>query len=338
MPIVINQFNSSLLISAYDMTLNVDDFQNNVLAPQLSALFSKIDADGFALVNQTPQFGGTPGTAIQSSFLEFPTAKKQCILQGLAPQDDQFMAVLHPDTMVEAVSQLKGLFNATEDISKQYKSGVMGQGFGMKWTESQNAPTHTVGTYGNSTPVMSGSTADGATQVVMSGWASSGTTLNAGDVIQIAGVYAVNPVTKLSTGDLMPFVITTTVSDVSGTVTAQISPAIQLSGPTQNVTALPVSTALIYLWGVHDSSSHVMSGIVSPTSVVMHKQAFGLAMADLALPDGGMGSRARDKDGLNFPIRVVKWYDGRNDDTLYRVDVLYGWSQLRAKFASRVMA
>jgi len=106
---------------------------------------------------------------------------------------------------------LKGLFVPQEAIGEQYRKGLMGRdSAGMNWKMDQNVVSQTFGANSTTTVTASVNTTTG-TGFLTSGWASSsnisitaantGTlNLNAGDVITIAGVYAVNPQNRQAYG------------------------------------------------------------------------------------------------------------------------------------------
>jgi hypothetical protein len=79
-------------------------------------------------------------------------------------------------------------------------------------------------------------------------------------------------------------------------------------------------------------------GTVSPQNIIMHKNAFTVAMADLELPEGvHFAGRASDKD-IGLSLRVVRQYTINNDSIPTRLDVLYGWAPLYPELACRVAA
>jgi hypothetical protein len=177
-----------------------------------------------------------------------------------------------------------------------------------------------------------------------SGWASTSTitlvssagtaALKQGDTIQIAGVYAVNPQNRseYGSGKLRSFVVTSNVTVASGGGTAvTVSPAIITAGQFQNVTVTATSSTAVV-------TPYNKTGAVSPQNIVMHKNAFTLATADLELPDGvHFAGRASDKD-IGLSMRVVRQYTINNDSIPTRVDVLYGWAPLYPELACRVAA
>jgi len=164
--------------------------------------------------------------------------------------------------------------------------------------------------------------------------ASSALTLNQGDTIQIAGVFAVNPQNRSAygSGKLRSFVVTSTTAVATGGGTAvTVSPAIITGGQFQNVTITTTSATAVV-------TPFNNTGTVSPQNIVMHKNAFTLATADLELPDGvHFAGRASDKE-LGLSIRVVRQYTINNDSIPTRLDVLYGWAPLYQELACRVAA
>ena len=163
--------------------------------------------------------------------------------------------------------------------------------------------------------------------------ASSTATINAGDVIQIANVYAVNPQNRQAYGGnkLRNFVVQSTANLTTGGVSVTVSPAIITGGQFQNV-SIPsgVSNAAV--------TPFANGGQVSPQNIIMHKSAFALGCADLELPEGvHFAGRASDKE-VGLSLRVVRQYTINNDSIPTRVDVLYGWAPLYPELACRVSA
>lgn len=331
-PVTLQQGGSDFQLSSKELTLNVDEMMT-ILGPRISCVVSEIDRQGLELVRALNNATGTPGTA-PTSLKPFTDAYAKMAKYGM-PTDDSIAAVIDYDTQSSMVDNLKSLFAPQGTIADQYKTGNMGFAAGMKFSADQIVPSHTCGNHTSATPAMAAIGVEAASTISVSGWASGASNLKKGDVIQIAGVYAVNAVTKQNTGKLMDFVITADTSDSGGaTATLPISPALytSTSGPLQNITALPQTSALVYVFGANQATTY--SGKVSPLNVVFHKDAFCLASADLAPVPGSTRMRSSK---LDFSIRVSDFWDGRTDDRLYRLDVLFGWATLRPQFACKVM-
>ena len=157
------------------------------------------------------------------------------------------------------------------------------------------------------------------------GWDSGNSTLNAGDVFTIAGVYAVHDETKANLGYLKQFVVTTTISDTSGAIAAVISPAIISGGAYQNVTALPATSAAITL-AVSGLGITGGTATVTATNIAFHRDAYIFASADLVLP-GTINKEefAEREEFEGISMRVVRRFDIANDFLPCRIDVLYGY-------------
>jgi hypothetical protein len=331
-----DQFHTDTQFTTQDLALSIDMFADRVLKPQVAAIANRVDYLGLLMAkNNTANFNGTPGT-IPSSLRTYLDGGAFLDSEG-TPRDGRRCMVVEPFTSSSIVDSLKGLFMPPEVIGEQYRKGLMGRDSGgMNWKMDQNVITHAFG-YGTSavTLAMNQTNAGLAT-----GWAltttitisNTGSCLfNQGDVIQIAGVYAVNPQNRQSYGKLRNFVVTANAA--AGATTLIISPAIIYGGQFQNVTATPASTATITLLGVQASQAAQIS---APQNIMFHRNAFTLAVADLELPEGvHFAGRASDEE-IGLSIRVVRQYTINNDSIPTRLDVLFGWAPLYPELACRI--
>jgi hypothetical protein len=322
-----NQWGCDISFSTKDMTLSVDQFADRFLKPAIASVANAIDYAGMQLYRDVYNTVGTPGTT--------PSALSTYLDAGVkmdneaAPRDGQRAVVLNPQGQATIVGNLTTIFNPNKTISDQYLEGTMGSAVGFKWSMDQNVATHTVGALGG-TPLVNGTTVSGATTLVTDGWtAAAATRLRRGDVFTIAGVFAVNPQNRQSTGQLRQFVATAdAASDASGNLTVSISPAIISSGQYQTVTALPADNAAITVLGAANT--------VTPQNMAFHRDAFTFATADLLLPGGvDMAARKRNSN-LNVSMRMVRAYDINTDRLPARIDVLGGWATLRPELACRI--
>jgi hypothetical protein len=333
-----NQHHVDLSFTSQDLTLSIDDFSDRFIQPAIAALANKIDATGLAEYVNIYNAVGTPGTTPASSSGSpdtaanalFTFAKAMAKLDHEAtPRDNMRAIVIDPTCQSFLVPALSGLFHSSTEVEQQYKTGNMGLALGAKFSMDQNVYSHTVGPLGG-TPLMNGSTTSGATTLVTDGWtASAASRLKAGDVFTIANVYAVNPQSRVSTGQLRQFVVTADVSsDSSGNATIPVSPAVISSGAFQTVNSLPADNAAITVLGA--------ASTVTPQNLAFHRDAFTLACVDLEMP-GGVDWAARvSSKKLGISMRMVRQYDINNDAFPCRVDVLYGWKTVRPSLACRI--
>lgn len=332
-PLVLNrQIGVDVQFTSKDMALSLDDFSDRVLKPAVATIANKIDFDGLSLYHEVPNFVGVPGTT--------PTTLKTYLQAGAAldneatPRDGLRRVVINPAANVEIVDALKGLHHSGARIGKQFEKGLMAKEVaGFDWFMDQNIVSHTVGQLGG-TPLVDLGGQTGST-INLKGWtAAAATRLKKGDVITFAGVYAVNPQSRQSTGQLRQFTVTEDcASDVSGDMAVKIYPAIVTSGAFQNVTAAPENEAAVKTFGEVSS----LANKVSPVNLAYHRDAFVLGCADLPLP-GGVDKAARVSDKqLGLSIRMIRDYDINNDNWPCRLDILYGWKTVYPELACRVM-
>lgn len=326
-PLVLDtQFGVDVQFTSKDLALSLDDFSQRVLKPAVATIANKMDRDGMALYKDVYNAVGTPGTT-PSALLTYLQAGAKMDFEA-APRDGMRALAIDPLAQATIVDSLKGLFQSSEKIKDQYEEGTMGLSGGFKWSMDQNVNSHTVGPLGG-TPLVNGASQSGAS-LITDGWtAAAASRLKKGDVFTIANVFAVNPQSRASTGQLRQFVVTADVSsDGSGNVTIAISPSISASGQFQTVDSLPADNAALTVLGAANT--------VSPANLAYHRDAFCMGTADLPLPGGvDMAARVSDKQ-LGASIRMVRAYDINNDRFPCRLDVLYGWKSIYPELACRI--
>ena len=335
------QFHVDTQFTTQDLALSLDMFSDRVLKPAIAAIANKIDRDGLVMAkNNTANIVGTAGTP-PTGLITYLTGAAYLDSEG-APRDGRRSCIVEPFTSATIVDSLKGLFMPSAKISSQYEKGLMGtDSAGMKWKMDQNVVNQTFGSYSTATLACATTTATG---FLTTGWASTSTIaltattatagLKQGDVIQIANVFAVNPQNRQAYGSnkLRNFVVTADVTvSTSGTTSVTVSPAVITAGQFQNVNVASTSASAVV-------TPFNNTGVVSPQNIIMHRNAFTVAMADLELPEGvHFAGRASDKE-LGMSIRVVRQYTINNDSIPTRLDVLYGWAPLYPELACRVAA
>ena len=330
------QFQVSTQFTTQDLALSLDMFSDRILKPAIATVANKMDRDGLLVAkNNTANIVGTAGTA-PTGLITYLTAAAYLDSEG-APRDGRRSVTIEPFTSSTIVDSLKGLFVPTSQISSQYTKGLMGRDSGgMNWYMDQNVVSQTFGSYSTATLSCNVTTATG---FLSSGWAyssnitigatSAAATLNQGDTFTIAGVYAVNPQNRQSYGKLRNFVVqSTTAIGSGGTATVTVVPAVITAGQFQNVSVTSTGSQAVTPFN--------NTGVTSPQNILMHRNAFTLACADLELPEGvHFAGRASDKE-LGLSIRVVRQYTINNDSIPTRLDVLYGWAPLYPELACRI--
>jgi hypothetical protein len=317
---VATQKGVDLNFTSADLTMSLDDFSQRILEPAMSVLAANIEADALSMYKDVYNIVDGDGAAI--SFLNIMNGRK-ALNDELAPMDNNRSALLTTDHTAKLVDALKGLFQDSSAIAKQYREGGMGRTGGFDFYENTLLGNHTTGTAAKTTTC----TVDGADQTGSSITIAnaSSKTFKKGDIVTFAGCNRVHPETKANTGVLQTFVVT---ADASST-TLTVSPAIVITGAAQNVSAAPTNGGAIVKVGA--GASELLTN-----SLAFHRDAFAFATADLLMPKGVDFSAREVMDGIS--MRIVRQYDINNDKFPTRLDVLYGFKTIRPQLACRIHA
>ena len=311
-----------------ELTMQLDDFAERVLKPRISQLASSIDADVANAYKSIYASVGTPGTTPGTSLVLLQAQQK--LNEAAAVMSPRY-ATVNPAANAGLVEGMKGLFNPTNTISRQFKNGMMGEGvLGFEEINmSQSIKQHTTGTRSTSDNIVVNGTisTQGQTTISFDGGTGSAT-VTAGDVFTIANVYAVNPQTRESTGSLQQFTVVSTSTASGGAWTnVTVSPAMYTSeNALATIDAFPQDGAALTFVGAASTQY--------PQNLVYHKDAISFATADLLLPQGVDMASRQVHNGIS--MRIVRQYDINNDRMPCRIDVLYGYSAIRPKMACRL--
>jgi hypothetical protein len=317
-----------------DLTLKIEDLSERVIRPAMVSIINNMANDCMGVMYKgTYNWAGTAGNTI-NSFTDFAKGPER--LDEMAVPTDMRCAVLSPADHWGVVGSQTALLN-NQLVGSAYRDGALGNIGGVETYMSQVVNTHTNGTADNTTPLVDGAnqnvTYDTAknswTQTLITDGHDSSATITEGSVFTIADVYMVNPKTKASTGILQQFVVTadvtahaTTTSDTNLT----ISPPIITSGPHQTVDAAPADDAAITFVGSASTGYK--------QNLMFHRNAFALAVVPMEMPQGAVNGARRTRNGMS--VRVVPVYDGVNDVSKWRLDLLYGRALIDPRLITRV--
>lgn len=325
---VATQKHIGVQFTSAELALKLDDFADRVLKPRISQLASSIDADVANAYKSIYSSVGTPGTTPATSLVLLQAGQK--LNEYAAMQNNRFVTV-NPAANASLVDGMKGFFNPTGTISRQFKNGMMGEGV-LGFDEvnmSQSIVNHTTGTRSTSDPILVNGavSVQGQSTISLDGGTGSAT-VTVGDVFTIAGVYSVNPQTRQSTGSLQQFVVTAANTASGGAWTnIAVSPAMYTSANAlATINAFPADNAAVTFMGA------ASTGFAQ--NLAYQKDAITFATADLLLPQGvDMASRAVH-NGIS--MRIVRQYDISEDVMPCRIDILYGYKVVRPEMAARV--
>jgi len=282
-----------------------------------------------------------------NSFADFQLAPERLDLTAV-PQNDR-SAVFSPSDFWAIAGSQTALF-MQQIGTEAYRRGEIGMMGGIDTYMSQNAPTHTVGLRAGTpavaganqqvlyTAVLNTESVPGIQNLNTSGWTATQTgVVKKGDVFTIANVFAVNPVTKAKLPYLQQFVVQADANaDGTGLSTISIAPAIILN--TIGSASLPFATVDInQVANLPAGGLITMVGTASTgyqQNLVFQENAFALAVVPMVKPPGAVDVARESYKGLS--VRVIPYYDGANDVSNYRLDILYGVKTVDPRLAVRL--
>lgn len=320
-----------------ELTMDIDKLSERVIKPAMVQLANRIDSDLHDLYKYVPNWVGTPGQTI-NAFSDFAKAPERMDEMSV-PTEDR-CSMLSPADNWGLLGSQTALY--TDSIVKPaYRDGQMGMIGGIDNYSTQNVKRHTNGAFGGTVLVDQTLTTatttytsvkDTMTQTLhIDGLTGATAQLKKGDVFTIADVYDVNPVTKEAKDYLKMFVVVEDPSAaVSNEVDLTIWPALIWSGAFQNVSVTSGVTDL------NDQAVTFMgtASTAYPQNLFFHKNAFALVTVPMVRPPGAVDVSRQTYKGLS--VRVIPVYNGVNDVSAWRFDVLYGTKAIDGRLALRL--
>lgn len=326
------EWNDSIEYTGKEVALFMEkeavEFAEREISPMATGLANNIES--FCAQQAILQINNTIGDATQSlsSFAAIDDAKRFLTQLGVNLREGTYFALSAKDahTLRSSLNnQFNPIINEEIDIH-----GSLGNLAGFDMFESQLIAQHTNGPLGG-TPVVATATNSGDSVINISGFTANTTVLRAGDVIFFPGVFSINPLTYLSTGNLMQFVVQSNVtSSGTGTASIPIFPSI-ISDPlntTRNVTGGIPAGAALNLYGGANATYNVNIAYV-PSALLLAVPP----KPPLYIPNYG---QATDEE-TGVSLRLGMAGDIFNDVNLVRLDALYGalWN---AAYAVKVIS
>lgn len=311
------------LEKTFNNAKELDLWAEQNIKPLIAPLVASIESDIFGLYNKVANYVGTPSTGPTSidpiaqameklAFFETPQDEKVCYLNPTGAR--KFLS----GTTV--FSNTGGSFNPQKELGASFMSGRVlpsVAGFGMR--ESNKVVSHLCGSSSGS-PLANGVNQTG-TAIAFDASGGATDTYLKGDVVTFDGVYAVNPITKKSTGQLRQFVLTASTTCVASAGTLSVSPAVIPSGSFQNVTGATGDIA-----GIPDNAALTVVSLRNSSSYAQNlafwKKAIGLVTVPIAPLEGAVKSVTRSHEGISLTFTTGS--DIMNFKTIKRVDLAYG--------------
>jgi hypothetical protein len=305
-----------LSFTAKERKLDLAEFRSRFLEPAMTSLMAIVNADLLLrMKNSTPNVTAQAATAANA---RTPYRQASAILNRfLAPKDQRYLH-FSEDANNNLAEGNATLFHTSEELRKEFDKNAVGMFAGFQFFQQQSNPVHTNGA--GAGYLVNGAAQTGSGLIVDTGTGA----INKGSVITIANVFAVHPLTGVSTGKLRQFYVTADYAGGGGTI--QLYPAITptTASVVGTVNASPADNAAVTIEPLVTAKVNNLG---------FHRNAFATAFPPLQVLASCEGYTATVD---NVSVRVMTFGDGKADVEHTRVDVLYGFAAPRPDHSVRI--
>ena len=270
---------------------------------------------------------GTDPTA----FSAYSNAARQRVVEMAGDVPGKNGIVIPPAVNTSLVNAVSATFNPADEISREFKKGIIGMQAGYSWHESMSLYDHTAGTWGGAVTVF-GAGQSGNSLIIT---ATVGDTFLVGDVIGIGGTRNVNPRTRRVTNQTYTKTVCITAeltaAGGAGADTITFTPALYGPGsPYQNINVLPADGATLTLF----PGTANPNGLSGKNGLLLHgggntdAAAIAIVNVPLDLPKNEQIARQQRHPETGMAVRLVKFWDPVESRMGWRFDSLGGYGIL----------
>jgi len=300
--VVMNKhYDVSFEVTSKEMSLSVDDFSAQFIAPAMEAHAQNIDQLLLGLYADVYESYGTAGTT-PGTVADITGARQVLNSHNVPMMDRRFVVGPAADAKIlqqEAFTNLQWNPVANADALNE---AAIGRKFGFDFYTGNNVATHSNGTIASTgTFAINGAVAAGATTLIADGTTVTGT-WKAGSLFTIAG-------------QTQQYVVTADATAAANAVTISFLPAAPTGGFADNSAITRVA-------------GHV-------ANLAFHRNAFAFVSRPLAMPMGGVQAEVVDYQGLG--LRAVYDYNSTTKKNIVSLDILFGVKTLDPMRAVRVL-
>jgi len=296
----------SVEVTSKELTLNVEDFNAQVVEPAMVALAQKIDSDLTDLYVDIPYFYGASGTTPDE--LADIAGVRKVLMNNKCPNDNNKRLVVDEEAEAKFLA-LDSLVNVDKSgTTDALREASLGRVYKMGLYMDQNIKTHTAGAYSALADVTITAGAAGATTIELTSAAGASTAkLLKGDIFTLDG---------------NQYVVTAdTAAAVAGVVSVGVYPAIPVAFGDMTSDAVTFADVT--------AKAHT-------ANLAFHKNAFALVSRPQMSPMGGADSYSTMADGT-INVRATMDYDMNKKQNIVSFDVLYGVKTLYPELAARLL-
>jgi hypothetical protein len=327
-------------LSDAELVQNVDDMYDRFIKPDVEKLASYAEAYVINymlthIANNVAYTSLAVPTALTHGYLDMGAKIKQANVRG-----GPLNMVISPIMESNIVGGLSGQYNPGGNISTMYEKGQMTKAAGFDWYMSQNLPSITTGSVDVTTPIVGAWVTTDRDALLYTG-ADASSTWVAGQTITIAGLYDINPETKVVRSQLKQFTILENNTASGGAGTLAIWPEINCTttDPAQNCYisgGTPVGAAIVM--GCLNGATAVATtaSTAYQQGMAFHKDSFAFASLPLTVPKSAEAAGVATDDRTGLSIRFVRAWDQTNARMTNRLDIYFGITKLYPQWACKL--
>lgn len=299
-------FDASIKVTSREMTLGIEDFSSQVLAPHMLAMAEAIDSYALSKVIRSPNYtpNAAPG-ALPSTIGNIASIREVANTLKMPMAGRNVIASPQLETALLSIGDFVTA-DKVGDNGTALREASLGRKMGINWWMDQNFDDSTFTSGTATTGDVKGAHAIGATSIALDGLAGATDTFKAGDIVSIAG-YAEN------------VCVAADATAVANAVTITITEPLRF--------ALADNSAIT----VYDGGGNTRADV----GVLCHQNAFALAAVPLALPNGA--AQADYIQDRGFGIRAVYDYDRKLKSDVLSLDILVGCQMIDGRLCARVL-
>lgn len=337
---VATQRHVDVAFTSAETTLDIDDYMERIVLPRVNSLAANVATQIMANVAPTVRnaVANVDGSNNVTAISLAPVALARAILEeNSAPnfgERGMRKVVLAPRSDTRIQQSAQGLLNPASTISDQYNTGMMYEALQFRLFEDQSVVAHTSGSQATGTLNAAGQTGNQLTVTALTG------TLNAGDVITIPGVNAVNRVNYQPLGTPAQFVVTQ--SAAIGATTISIYPALIPPASSTPYAGLPYTPQQYQTVDATPASNAAWTQFLNASVTVRQNiayapDAFTMVVAPLWMPPNEKGVIAAARHQYDtISMRSLVSYLPGTDQAVDRLDILFGSAAPRPEWAVNV--
>lgn len=294
----------SFEVTDHELTMDIDDFSEQLLVPAMSSFAQKIDEYLTALYKDIPYFYGTAGAT--PAAVSDITGVRRIMNQNKVPMAQRRLVI---DPYAEdKFLQLSAFHEADKvgDAGTAMREASLGRKFGFDTYMDQNIATHTAGDLSAANSIaVKGAVAAGSTTMTWDDSAAGALTgsVKVGDLFEVEG---------------NQYVITADADAAANEIAVQFYPAAPAGG-------------------ISDNAVVTFIGTDHTNNLAFHRNAFALVTRPLALPKGLSQEQKAVVNYDGFGLRVIYDYDSTYKKDVISIDMVCGVKTLTPELAVRLL-